>query len=84
MTGSSDTEGPANRGGPRDRGHLCAADWVVIRQAPGSERIVKQTVDVPATMERMTPGVPQIQRLRRVVQVAVGISQERVQQHRGA
>ena len=39
-----------------------------------------QTVDVPATMERMTPGVPQTQRLRQVVQVAVGISQERVQQ----
>ena len=48
-----------------------------IPQEPGSERTVDQTVDVPATIERMTPGVPQNQRLRRVVHVAVGISQER-------
>ena len=52
----------------------------VIPQEPGSERIVEQTIDVPTTMERMTLGVPQTQRLRRVVHVAVGISQERVQQ----
>ena len=41
---------------------------------------MEHTIDVPATMERMTLGVPQTQRLRRVVHVAVGISQERVQQ----
>ena len=27
-TSASDTEGPANRGGPRDRGHPCATDCV--------------------------------------------------------
>ena len=52
----------------------------VIPQEPGSERTVEQTVEVPATIERMTLGVPQTPCLRRVVHVAVGISQERVQQ----
>ena len=36
-----------------------------------SERTVEQTVDVPATMERMTLGVPQAQHLRRVVHVQI-------------
>ena len=52
----------------------------VIPQEPGSERSVEQAVDVPATIERMTPGVPQTQRLRRVVHVAVEIPQGQVQQ----
>ena len=30
----------------------------VIPQQPGSERTVEQIADVPATIERMTPGVP--------------------------